>query len=229
MTIEQIKQEILSLSDSDNAKFFDKLNPTSKPTLGVRIPELRKIAKRIAKEDYKWFLDNNPLDTFEMESLQAFVIGYAKDDIGTILSYLRNFIPTIHDWSVNDSLCQTFKISEKYPKETFDVLMEFKDSHKEFEVRVIAIMLMSHYLNESYIDTVLSTLDALHTDDYYSRMGVAWAVATAMAKFPDKCLAYMNSSSNHLDDWTFNKAIQKMRESFRVDNSLVDKIVKRNS
>ena len=102
--------------------------------------------------------------------------------------------------------------------------MEFKDSHREFEVRVVAVMLMSQFLNDEYIDRVLETLDSLYTDSYYSRMGVAWAVATAMAKFPDKTLAYMNSESNHLDDWTYNKAVQKMRESFRVDNSLVEKI-----
>ena len=167
------------------------------------------------------------MDTFEMETLQSFVIGYAKDDINVLLSYIRKFIPTIHDWSVNDSLCQTFKIARKYPKETYDFLMEFKDSHKEYEVRVVAVMLMSQFLNEEYIDRVLDTLDSLYTDSYYSRMGVAWAVATAMAKFPEKTLAYMNSKENHLDDWTFNKAIQKMKESYRVDNSLVEKIKKR--
>ena len=204
-----------------------KLNPTAKPSCGVKLPDLRNLAKTIAKEDYKWFLDNNPMDTFEMETLQAFVIGYAKDDINVLLDYMRKFIPTIHDWSVNDSLCQTFKIARKYPEETYTLLMEFKDSHKEFEVRVVAVMLMSQFLNEEYIDRVIDVLDSLYTDSYYSRMGVAWAVATAMAKFPDKVLSYMKSSNNHLDDWTFNKAIQKMKESYRVDNSLVEKIKKR--
>lgn len=225
MTIESIKEEIISLS-GNNAELYNKLNPTAKPALGVRIPKLRELAKRIAKEDYKWFLENNPLDTFELESLQAFVIGYAKDDIHVILNYMREFIPTIHDWSVNDSLCQTFKIARKYPKETFELLMEFKDSKKEFEVRVVAIMLMSQFLNDEYIDKVIEVLDSLYTDSYYSRMGVAWAVATIMAKYPTKCIAYMNSSNNHLDDWTYNKAIQKMKESFRVDKTDIQKIEK---
>ncbi len=225
MTIESIKEEIISLS-GNNAELYNKLNPTAKPALGVRIPKLRELAKRIAKEDYKWFLENNPLDTFELESLQAFVIGYAKDDIHVILNYMREFIPTIHDWSVNDSLCQTFKIARKYPKETFDLLMEFKDSKKEFEVRVVAIMLMSQFLNDEYIDKVIEVLDSLYTDSYYSRMGVAWAIATIMAKYPHKCIAYMNSSKNHLDDWTYNKAIQKMKESFRVEKADIQKIVK---
>jgi 3-methyladenine DNA glycosylase AlkD len=224
MTIAEIKEEIISPS-GNNAEFYDKLNPTGKPSMGVRIPALRKLAQKIAKEDYRFFLENNPMDTFEMETLQAFVIGYAKDDIKIILSYLRAFIPMVHDWAVNDSLCQTFKIARKYPGETYELLMEFKDSHEEFEVRVVAIMLMSQFLNDEYIDRVIKVLDSLHTDAYYSRMGVAWAVATIMAKYPDKCYQYMTSGDNHLDEWTYHKALQKMRESYRVDNALVEKIV----
>ncbi len=227
MTIEEIKDEINSLSDPKNAEFFLKLNPTAKiPCAGVRIPMMRILAKKIAKDNYREFLDTNPMDTFEMELLQVLVIGYAKDNIKVLLDYLRRIIPTIHDWSVSDSLCQTFKIARKYHKETFDLLMEFKDSKKEFEVRVVAIMLMSQFLNDEYVDKVIEVLDSLYTDSYYSRMGVAWAVATIMAKYPDKCIAYMNSSSNHLDDWTYNKAIQKMKESFRVDKADIQKIVK---
>ena len=228
MTIEEIKEEINSLSDPKNAEFFLKLNPTAKlPCAGVRIPMMRTLAKKIAKENYREFLDNNPMDMFEMELLQVLVIGYAKDDINVLLSYLRKIIPTIHDWSVNDSLCQTFKIARKYQDETFNLLLEFKDSKKEYEVRVVAIMLMSQFLNDEYIDRVIDILNSLYTDSYYSRMGVAWAIATVMAKYPDKCIEYMNSSNNHLDDWTFNKSIQKMKESFRVKKEDIDKIKKR--
>ena len=104
--------------------------------------------------------------------------------------------------------------------------MEFKDSKKEYEVRVVAIMLMSQFLNDEYIDRVINVLNSLYTDSYYSRMGVAWAVATVMAKYPAKCIDYMNSPNNHLDEWTYNKSIQKMKESFRVDKADIKKIVR---
>ena len=224
MTISEIREEISSHADPKNAEFFLKLNPTAKPCTGVRIPQLRKIAQKIAKDDYRGFLDNNPMDTFELECLQAFVIGYAKDDISILLSYLESFIPRVHDWSVSDSLCQTFKIAKKYPTETMKVLSKFKKSHREYEVRIVAIMLMSQFLNDEYIDTVIETINNLYTEDFYAKMGVAWAVATIMAKYPDKCLDYMLSPDNRLDEWTYNKALQKMKESYRVDNTVVDKI-----
>ncbi|MBP5332371.1 MAG: DNA alkylation repair protein [Lachnospiraceae bacterium] len=229
MTIQDIRDEISTLADPENAKFFLNLNPTAKPCAGVRIPQMRKLAQKIAKDDYKWFLENNPMDTFEMESLQAFVIGYAKDDINVILGYLDDFIPKVHDWSVSDSLCQTFKIARKYPKETFALLSKYKDSHREFEVRIVAIMLMSQFLNDEYIDTVIDVINKLDTADFYAKMGVAWAVATIMAKYPDKCTEYMLSPDNRLDEWTYKKALQKMKESYRVDNAIVEKVIKERS
>lgn len=219
MTIAEVKAEITRLSGK-NPDFYKNLIPNASPISGVRIPELRKLASRIAKEDYKDFLNKNPLDTYEMETLHAFVIGYARDDINTVLKYLQDFIPKVHDWSVNDSLCQSFKIARKHREEVFDMLMQYRDSQKEFEVRVIAVMLMSHFLVDAYIDEVINVLNTLHAQEYYAKMGIAWAVATIMAKYPDKCLKYMESKDNKLDDWTYNKAIQKMKESYRVSDKM---------
>jgi len=219
MTIAEVRAVISRLS-GNNPNFYKKLIPNSSPICGVRIPELRKLAKRIAKEDYKDFLDKNPLDTYEMETLHAFVIGYASDDIHIILEYLQDFIPKIHDWSVSDSLCQSFKIARKYREEVFDMLMQYRDSQREFEVRVVAIILMSHFLVDDYIDEVINVLDSLYAHEYYAKMGIAWAVATIMAKYPDKCLEYMKSEENKLDNWTYNKAIQKMKESYRVTDEM---------
>ena len=243
MEIEKIKAELYELAAAEKksspegqsiyADFSKGLNPTSLPMLGVRLPDLRRLAKKIAADDYQKFLRENPLDFFEMESLQAMVIGYAKDTIERILNYAADFIPKIHDWSVNDSFCQTFKIAEKEDEECWNFFMKYAASKKEFEVRVVAVMLMSHFLNDDYIDRVISVLDSLYTgsnpeksDFYYAKMGVAWAVATIAAKYPRKCLSYMESPENHLDDWTFNKAIQKMQESFRVSDQLKEKMKK---
>lgn len=219
MTIAEVKAEISRLS-GNNPAFYRKLIPNASPISGVRIPELRKLAMRIAKEDYKDFLNKNPLDTYEMEMLHAFVIGYASDDIHIMLKYLQDFIPKVHDWSVSDSLCQSFKIARKYRKEVFAMLMQYRDSRSEFEVRIVATMLMSHFLVDAYVDEVINVLNALHADEYYAKMGIAWAVATIMAKYPDKCLRYMESKENKLDNWTYNKAIQKMKESYRVTDEM---------
>lgn len=210
----ELEPRLQALASAHQASFSSSLTPNCKPMLGVRLPELRKIAKEIAKEDYKGFLEECPDTYFEYETLQAYVLGYAKDDIETILSYGDRFLPKIKDWSVNDSFCQNFSIARKYPERVFDWLMKYAKKEEEFPQRVVAVLLMSHFLVPEYIDKVLSVMDMLQYDGYYTKMGVAWCVATAYAKFPKETAAYLNH--NQLRDWTYNKAIQKMCESYRV-------------
>ena len=189
---------------------------------GVRIPELRKLAKLIAKEKrYDFF--NEKHTCFEEFTIHAFAIGYLKEDINYCLKLVKEFIPYIDNWSVNDSLCQNMKFAKTYQQEVFDFLKEMKDSNNEWEIRVIAVTFLSHFLNDKYIDEVIDILDHLNRPTYMAKMGIAWAYATIMAKYPEKMYAYLPKSS--LDDWTFNKSICKMRESFRVKDEDKQKLV----
>lgn len=210
----ELEPRLRSLASGHQAEFSSSLTPNSKPMLGVRLPELRKIAKEIAKTDYKGFLEECPDTYFEYETLQAYVLGYAKDDIETILSYADRFVPKIGDWSVSDSFCQNFSIARKYPERVFDWLMGYAKKEEEFSQRVAAVLLMSHFLVPEYIGKVLDVMNILQFDGYYTKMGVAWCVATAYAKFPKETAVYL--ADNKLQDWTYNKAIQKMCESYRV-------------
>lgn len=205
MDINQIRKEIKNIRQT---------------TFGISIPELKKFAKRIAGENYKDFLDNNKCETFELRLLHAFVLGFAKDDINTLLGYFEKFVPFVDDWAVNDSLCQSFKIARKFPGTVWKYLMGYKKSKKEFESRIVSVMLLSHYLNDEYIDRVIKVLDGLSTNGYYSQMGVAWALATAVAYYPEKCIEYMESENCHLDDITYRKTLQKIRESYRVPDKI---------
>lgn len=198
-------------------KELDKIKRT---TFGISIPELRKYAKKIAKENYKDFLENDDCSTFELRLLHAFVLGYIKEDINVLLEYFEKFMPYVDDWAVNDSLCQNFSISRKYPKKVWSFLMKYKKTKKEFESRIISVVLLSHYLNDEYIDRVIDVLNNLNTDDYYSQMGVAWAVATIMGKYPEKCLNYLTSPMCKLDKETRKKSLQKIRESYRVSEEI---------
>ncbi|MBQ8750247.1 MAG: DNA alkylation repair protein [Alphaproteobacteria bacterium] len=201
MNIEDIKREIKQLKVT---KF------------GISIPELKKFAKKIAKNNYKYFLDNNDLEIYELRLLHAFVLGYTKDDIDVLLKYFDDFVKYVDDWAVNDSLCQSFKIARKHQDNVWNYLMKYQNTTKEFESRVVSVMLLSHYLNDEYIERVFKVLDRLNADDYYSQMGIAWAVATIMGKYPDMCLEYLSSENCSLNKSTYNKSIQKIRESLKV-------------
>lgn len=214
--IQEVDEILRSLATKHQADFSAKLTPGCKPMLGVKIPDLRKIARQIAKQDYKKFLEECPEEYYEHEMLKGLVIGYARDDFEVILKYADEFVPRIHDWAVNDVFCSSFKIAQKNCEKTWQWLSGYAAAEEEFSQRVVAVMLMSHFLTDEYIDRVLECMNRLKFDGYYTKMGVAWCVATAYAKYPRQTQEFLEN--NELDDWTFNKSIQKMLESFRVSD-----------
>lgn len=227
MEIKEIESRLISLS-GNNADFYNMLKPAGKKSRGVRNPELRKIAKEIAKEDYKWFLENNPLDTFEMDMLYAYVLGYAKDDIETKLYYFNKFVPKVEDWAVNDAFCGDFKIAKKHQKETWDMLSKYFGTNEEYVSRVVSVMLLNYFMDDQYIDQSLRVLEKLNHDNYYAKMGIAWALSVAMAKQPEKTIDFVLENSS-IDEWTIKKSIQKMKESRRVDQDKVKTLINKMS
>ncbi len=212
-TQEKVKECLIELAEGNYQVFSSSLIPGCDNMLGCRIPKLRQMAKEICKSDFRKYLENPAEDYFEEVMLQGFVIGYAKMDIEERLSYAEKFIPKIKDWSVNDGFCSTFKAATKHRERVWEFLLPYAKSEKEFEVRVAAVMYMNYFLTEEYIDRVLKQLFSMKQDDYYAMMGIAWALATAYAKFPKKTGEALNW------EWpkaTLNKAIQKMCESYRV-------------
>lgn len=215
MTNEEIKTHLYELADKKYQEFSSALIPSCSNMIGVRIPNLRLFAKEIVTGDWRDYLEHAADDTFEEIMLQGIVIGYSKCDIEEKLKMASVFIPKIKDWSVNDIFCSCFKCAVKNREKVWEFLMNYVSSEQEFEQRVVAVMLMDYFLTEEYIDRVLMILDELKHDGYYTKMGVAWAIATAYAKFPKETHVYL-TGHNTLDDFTFNKSIQKMIESYRV-------------
>lgn len=205
MTLEEIKQQL------------DNLPRTH---FGISIPHLRKLARQIARTDYQILIEQNDYSSFELKMLHAFVLGYINTDIEQLLQYFAAFVPQVDDWAVNDSLCQNFTIARRYQSRVWHFLKPYMSSPREFESRIAAVVLLSHYLNDEYIDRVIKVLDKLSADAYYSQMGVAWALATVMGKYPEKCLAYLQSDCCHLNYATYAKTMQKIRESLRVSPSI---------
>lgn len=218
MTNQEIRNRLESMAETKYKEFSQSLIPGSRPILGVRILTLRNLAKEIAKGDWKAYLDNAVDDTFEEVNLQGFVIGYAKADYETLLLYIRKYVAKINDWSLCDGFCATLKVTKRYKSQFKELLKEYAEKNTEFDQRFVAVMLMDYYLEDEDIDETLAMLDALKHDSYYCKMGVAWAVATAMAKQREKTWEYMQQGNNTLDDWTYNKSIQKMIESYRISD-----------
>lgn len=209
----EIRQEIEQLAENDYKKFSASLLPGVDKVLGVRLPRLRKLAGRIAAGDWQHYLAAEP-DYFEEVMLQGMVIGAIKVTPEERLQYMADFIPKINSWSVCDSFCSGLKFTNKNQELVWDFLQPYLHSGKEYQIRFAVIMMMDYYLTAAYIDLVLPLLDGVAHDGYYVKMAVAWALATALAKQPEKTWDYFQH--HHLDADTWKKTIQKCLESRRI-------------
>ena len=213
--IQTIRTKLLALADEEYRKFQSTLIPGEDRLLGVRLPALRELAKEIVKGDWREYLNSAQDEYYEEIMLQGLVIGYAKTSPEEILHFTAKFIPKITNWGVCDSFCTGLKLAKKQPELVWNFILPYLRSEKEFDIRFAVIMMLAHYMTDKYIDDVLACLDQVRHDGYYVKMGVAWAVSVCYVKYPEKTMAYLKNSS--LDDFTFNKSLQKILESFRVD------------
>ena len=215
-TLLRVRKELESIAEVNYKEFSASLIPGVKNMLGIRIPILRDIAKKLAKEDWKGCMDWEDTLYFEETMLQGLVLGYAKAPVEELLEYAKDFIPKINNWSVNDTFCSNFKIAEKEHKKVWEFLMTYRDSKMEFELRVVAVMILFHFLRDEYIDEVLKVLSELEIAGYYTSMAVAWAYATAWAKYPEKTKKYLEV--NPIDSQTYYRTLRKCLESYRISD-----------
>ena len=219
MTQEEIRVILNEMAEERYRHFSASLLPGIDNILGVRLPNLRMVAKKIAKEDWKLCMAWKDKKYFEETMLQAMVLGYAKADINELLAVLASFIACIDNWSVNDSLCSSFKAAKQYQQEVWDFLMGYKDSSNEFEARFVAVMLRAYYINDNYIDKTLEVLGNIDTTKYYASMGTAWAFADAWAAYSTKTKKFLKEHTP--DSVTYYKILQKCPQSYKI--SIEDK------
>ncbi len=212
---ENLLNELFGLADEDYRRFSAALLPDAEPLIGVRLPVLRRIARRIAGQDWRRFMARTDCHYFEERMLQAMVLGYAKADADELLAHISAFVPRISNWSVCDSFCSGLKLARRHRDCLWDFLQSYLSSCEEYEVRFGVVMLLDYYIDEAYIDRVLQKLDQIRHEAYYAQMAVAWALSVCYIRFPERTLAYLKVSG--LDDFTYRKALQKIIESHRVE------------
>lgn len=215
MDVESVRRVLIELADEDYQKFNSKLVPGTDNILGVRVPELRRLAKKLVKEDWRDYFDAAPDKYYEEDMLRGFMIGYGKMDLEERFEKIRSFLPCIHNWAVCDCFCSTLKFTEKNREAVWEFLQPYFTSDKTYELRFASVMALDYYVQPEYAPKVFRYFDEIKNRDYYVQMAVAWAISVFYVYLPEMTEAYI--CTNQLDDFTHNKAIQKVCESYRVD------------
>ena len=227
---ESVRKELISYSEDNIAELSAKLNPTFDANLiiGIRIGNIRKIAKQIAKNDWRKYLEESKtilIRYFEEIILEGLVIGYAKIELDEKLKLIEGYIPNITSWAINDSFYPRIRIRKDELEVMWNFIQKYLPSEEEFEVRFAVIMMLDNFIIDDYVDKVIIKLDKVNNDGYYAKMAVAWTMAEIGIKYNEKAMKYLKSD-NHLDDFTYNKTLQKMRESFRIPKEQKEELKK---
>ena len=210
----EIEERLFALQDEKYRDFQVKLIPTVDPesVIGVRTPELRKLAKELLKaDDFDTFLDTLPHDHFDENQLHAFILSGMKD-YDRCMAGVCAFLPYVDNWATCDQM------SPKVFRENRDDLLahikEWLRSDETYTVRFAVGMLMEHFLGDDFDLSYPEMVADIISDEYYVNMMRAWYFATALAKQYDSIITFIEDKK--LDKWTHNKAIQKSVESYRI-------------
>ena len=208
-------QELLfQLQDKGYRDFQSKLIPTIpvETIIGVRIPALRKLAKEYGKDpESVEFLKQLPHTYYDENILHALLVAEIKD-YEVCVKEVEHFLPYVDNWAVCDIFSP--KVFRKNKDKLIDKIREWTASGQPYTCRFGMEMLMTHFLDEDFRVEYLGIPAAVHSEEYYVNMMIAWFYATALAKHWDATIGYIEDQ--RLDTWTHNKTIQKARESYRI-------------
>ena len=208
-----LQKRLFDLQDPGYRAFQSKLIPTVDPerVIGVRVPELRKLAKSMEREEAAFFLKQLPHAYYEEDCLHGFLIERIKDP-KVCLEELDRFLPWVDNWATCDMT------SPKCLKNDLPALLRqipiWMASDHAYTVRFGLLCLMRHFLGEQFSPVYLDWAAELQSEEYYVNMMVAWFFAEALVKQYDAAIEYLEN--NRLPIWTHNKAVQKARESYRI-------------
>ena len=213
-----VQARLFELQDLKYKEFQCKLMPTINPetVIGVRTPELRKLAREFSKTpEALAFIKILPHTYYEEKNLHGFLIETIKDYEASIAA-VEAFLPYIDNWATCDLISP--KIYKKHLPELYEKIKVWLKSGQTYTVRFGIGMLMSFYLNDEFIPEMLDLVAGIRSEEYYINMMIAWYFATALAKQYDAALPVIQE--RRLEKWTYNKAIQKAIESYRVGDDV---------
>ena len=203
-----------SIQDVKYRDFHKSLVLNSKyEMIGIPVPVMRSIAKQIAKTNIEEYLKCVQDRYYEEVLIQGLVISLIKDE-SLFYEHFNGFIKKIDNWAICDSFCSSLKIVRKYEDKYFNEAIKLSLNKNEFISRVGLVIILNHFVKKENLKTIFDTLNKIDSDLFYINMAEAWLVCEIYIKHPKECKAFI--ADNKLNDFTQNKAISKIRDSYRV-------------
>lgn len=218
MQTEDILNELHRHAEKDYAAFAQKLIPGEKNILGVRLPRLRALAKKEAKENRTKLLEE-PLPhgaPFELRMLRGMLPGYVGDlSPEERIRCIERELPHLNNWSLCDSCCATYHFARRDRAAVWAWLQTLLSRRKEFYTRFVLVMLLNHFLQEEiWSKQCAKLLPGISPQGYYDAMAAAWCACEIILRHPS--LASFLLDPHTLSPKILKLTHKKLRESRRT-------------
>lgn len=208
-----IKDNLLQYTQGQ--KFIDfnkKLITTKNEILGVKIPQIRVLAKSVKEQDVINLLKIKENDSFEEVLFKGFLLGKIKDE-KALKKEILNFLPFVDNWATCDTVVSSLKQLKK-ENNLFDFFVTLTQDNREYYARFGFVTLKCYYLTKQNICEICECIIKNKSENYYTQMAKAWLIAEMSINFEFEVLSLLKSGK--LSKFVINKSISKTRESFRV-------------
>ena len=214
MSYAEFRAKLAAESEEDYREFTMKGIPSDRPFIGVRIPKIREIVAELSHEDKQAILDTPPV---AIEEVLARGIVIAEMQYAEMLEHFDSQVNYIDNWCTCDTFCAAIRKTIKKHRGEFlaDKVEKLLLDKREFAARVGVVMLKTSYIEFDYLFMIFDRVESLAgRKEYYIKMALAWLIAECFIKYPDETLGFLQVAK--LPKWTYNKAISKICDSFRV-------------
>lgn len=219
-----LRRELESLADPSYKAFNESLLPGVETAYGIRLPQMRQVAKAPLRQDPVGFLEHFQPNCYEETQLRGLVIGGMKLPWEEKRPLVEDFLPRIDNWAVCDTFCGSLK--PRSPQDVplmWEFLKPLYANDEEYKARFAAVMQLSHFVDAVHLEEGLGLLGQVRHPGYYAKMAVAWALSIWFVKFPQETESLL--AQRAFEPWVQNKAIQKVRESRRVSKEDKDRLL----
>ncbi len=175
-----LEERLFAMQDRQYAAFQSKLTSgvPLESFIGVRVPVLRKFAKKFAKEvEVNDFVRQLPHKYYDENMLHSLLISQVKD-YEECISLTYSFLPYVDNWALCDIMSP--KVFAKHKEALTERINTWINSRHTFTCRFGIETLMTHYLDKDFKADYLETPADVRSGEYYVKMMVAWFFATAL-------------------------------------------------
>lgn len=209
--LDGLREKLLPLCDRKFAEFNQRIVNSGKKSIGVRTPELKKIAREYASVPFAY-----PERTDDFSHEEFLILGFviAKLPLSDYLRFYPRYVSEADSWAHIDGFVAASKLIARNREVFFDEIQRNVSDSEGFALRYFLVVLLTYYLTDEYAERAVNLVLSASGKGYYNDMAIAWLLSVAFVKKRDLVLPLIEKGIR--DDFIHNKTISKITDSFRV-------------